>query len=53
MRDLLPNEVFQVGLMGIGIARTDLRPQTGVSGGFTEADRTMLLAIYDVVVNLK
>lgn len=54
VRDLLPNEAIQTGLTGVGILRTDLQIDSGIANGqFTAADRSMLQAIYNVVVNLK
>lgn len=51
VRDLLPNETIQAGLMGVGIVRTDLREISAKSSGqFTAADRAMLQAIYRAVV---
>jgi hypothetical protein len=53
VRDLLPNEAIQVGLMGVGIIRTDLRDQAAKANGqFTADDRAMLQAIYKSVVRL-
>lgn len=51
VRDLLPNEAIQVGLMGVGIVRTDFREQSmRANGQFTAEDRTMLRAIYKAVI---
>jgi hypothetical protein len=50
VRDLLPNEKFQAGLMGVGVVRTDLKQTTAeASGQFTAEDRTTLRLIYQVV----
>jgi hypothetical protein len=53
VRDLLPNEVFQTGLMGVGIVRTDLAQQQSVQAGqFTPDDRATLQQIYQMVGKL-
>lgn len=50
VRDMLPNEKFQLGLMGVSIMRTDLQQQSNEqSGQFTPADRQMLQQIYQIV----
>jgi hypothetical protein len=50
VRDLLPNEKIQIGLMGVGILRTDL--QRDASGAFTADDRATLQQIYQIVSKL-
>jgi len=51
IRPLLANERFHVGLMDVGIERTDLQQsQAEASGQFTPEDRTMIRAIYGAVV---
>ena len=53
MRDLRPNERLQVGLMGVGIARTDLAEKVKESSGqFTEQDRATLQMIYQMLTKL-
>jgi hypothetical protein len=53
VRDLLPNEKFQMGLMGVSIIRTDLSQQQGqLDGQFTPDDRATLLQIYQIVSRL-
>jgi hypothetical protein len=53
VRDLLPNEKFQTGLMGVGIIRTDLQQnQAEASGQFTPDDRATLKQIYQIVSRL-
>ena len=51
VRDLLPNEGFYPGLMGIlGIVRTDLQKSANeASGQFTPDDRAMLRLIYQAI----
>jgi hypothetical protein len=50
MRDLLPNEMFKAGLMGVGIARTDLQQAVNQANGeFTPDDRATLQKIYQLV----
>ena len=50
MRDLLPNEVFKAGLMGVGISRTDLQDAVNQANGeFTADDRATLQKIYQLV----
>ena len=50
MRDLLPNEVFKTGLMGVGITRTDLQQAANqASGEFTADDRATLQQIYQLL----
>lgn len=48
VRDLLPNEKLQTGLMGVGVVRTDLQS----SDQFTAADRATLRQIYQIVSKL-
>ena len=53
IRDLLPNENFQVGLMGVGVIRTDkAADRAKASGQFTAEDRATLQAIYQAVRQL-
>jgi hypothetical protein len=53
VRDLLPNEKFQMGLMGVSIIRTDLSQQQGqLDGQFTPDDRATLQQIYQIVSRL-
>jgi len=53
VRDLLPNEKFQTGLMGVGIIRTDLQQtQAEAAGQFTPDDRATLKQIYQIVSRL-
>jgi hypothetical protein len=50
VRDLLPNEKFQVGLMGTSIVRTDLQNQANQQAGeFTPDDRATLQRIYQIL----
>lgn len=50
VRDLLPTEKLQTGLMGIGIARVDLGQDVKhMAGQFTEQDRATLQLIYQMV----
>lgn len=50
VRDLLPNEQLQAGLMGVGITRTDLASGiAAASGQFTEEDRATLHRIYELL----
>lgn len=50
LRDLLPNEKLQTGLMGVGIVRTDLQqPAQQAAGEFTADDRATLQQIYQLV----
>ncbi len=50
VRDLLPNERMQVGLMGPGIVRTDLEQSLQhAEGQFTADDRATLRQIYQIV----
>jgi hypothetical protein len=50
VRNLLPNEKFQVGLMGVSIVRTDLQQQADQSAGqFTPDDRATLQQIYQIL----
>jgi hypothetical protein len=53
VRNLLPNEQFQIGLMGVGIMRTDLQQsQQAANGLFTADDRATLKQIYQIVSQL-
>jgi hypothetical protein len=53
VRDLLPNEKFQMGLMGVSIIRTDLAQQQAQQDGqFTPDDRATLQQIYQIVSRL-
>ena len=53
LRDLLPNEKFQMGLMGLSVIRTDLaQQQAQQEGQFTPDDRATLLQIYRIVDKL-
>lgn len=53
LRDLLANEKFNAGLMGVGIVRTDLQnTQNQASGEFTADDRATLQRIYQIVSQL-
>jgi hypothetical protein len=50
MRDLLPNEMFKTGLMGVGIVRTDLQQAINQANGeFTADDRATLQQIYQLL----
>ena len=50
VRNLLPNEKFQVGLMGVSVIRTDLQQQADASAGqFTADDRATLQQIYQLL----
>jgi hypothetical protein len=50
VRSLLPNEKFQVGLMGVSVIRTDLQQQSDQSAGqFTPDDRATLQQIYQIL----
>jgi len=50
VRDLLPNEVFQTGLMGVSVTRTDLQQQQQASAGqFTPDDRATLQQIFQIL----
>jgi hypothetical protein len=50
MRDLLPNEIFKTGLMGVGITRTDLQQTVNQANGeFTADDRATLQQIYQLL----
>jgi hypothetical protein len=50
LRDLLPNEKLQTGLMGASVVRTDLQQQANEQNGqFTPDDRATLQAIYRIV----
>jgi hypothetical protein len=53
VRDLLPNEKFQVGLMGVSVVRTDLEQQQAQQQRqFTPDDRATLQQIYQIVSRL-
>lgn len=53
VRDLLPNEIIQTGLMGVSVARTDLQQQNAIkTGAFLPDDRATLQGIYDLVSKL-
>ena len=53
VRDLLPNEKFQMGLMGVSVIRTDLEQQQAQQQGqFTADDRATLQQIYRIVNKL-
>jgi hypothetical protein len=53
VRDLLPNEELQTGLMGVSIIRTDLQNQQNQQAGeFTPDDRATLQQIYQMVSKL-
>ena len=53
VRNLLPNEKFQTGLMGVGIIRADLQQnQEAQKGQFTADDRATLQTIYQIVSRL-
>ena len=50
LRDLLPNERLQAGLMGVSVVRTDLEQQQDQHRGlFTADDRATLQRIYQIV----
>lgn len=50
VRDLLPNEKLQAGLMGVSVIRTDLQQQQDEAAGqFTADDRATLQQIYQIV----
>ena len=53
VRNLLPNEQLQAGLMGISVIRTDLvEQQQAQAGQFTADDRATLQQIYQMLVRL-
>jgi hypothetical protein len=53
VRDLLPNEKLQAGLMGVSVVRTDLEQQQAQQEGqFTPDDRATLQQIYQMVSKL-
>lgn len=53
VRDLLPNEELQMGLMGVSVVRTDLVAQQGITAGqFTPDDRATLQQIYQMIGKL-
>ena len=53
VRDLLPNEKLQPGLMGVSVVRTDLQNQQEAgSGQFTSDDRATLQQIYQILSRL-
>ena len=49
VRDLLPNEQLQSGLMGVGVIRTDLQQ----ASGFSAADRATLQQVFQIVSKLE
>ena len=50
VRTLLPNEKFQIGLMGVSVIRTDLQQQADQAAGqFTPDDRATLQQIYQIL----
>jgi hypothetical protein len=50
VRDLLANEKFQIGLMGVSIVRTDLQQQADQQAGqFTPDDRATLQRVYQIL----
>jgi hypothetical protein len=54
VRDLLANEKFQAGLMGVSIVRTDLQQQVNQQAGeFTPDDRATLQRIYQILSQFK
>lgn len=53
LRDLLPNEKLQAGLMGVGVVRTDLQQSDAQAAGqFTADDRATLKQIYQLLSRL-
>lgn len=53
VRDLLPNEKLQTGLMGVSVVRTDLQQQVDQQAGqFTSDDRATLQQIFQIVSKL-
>ncbi|MBV8846582.1 MAG: hypothetical protein JO307_27570 [Bryobacterales bacterium] len=53
VRNLLPNEQLQTGLMGVGVVRTDLQQSAEAAAGlFTADDRATLKQIYEIVSQL-
>ena len=53
VRNLLPNEMLQTGLMGVSVIRTDLQQQQEAQQGqFTADDRATLQQIYKMLANL-
>jgi len=53
VRDLLPNEKLEPGLMGVSVVRTDLQNQQGEQNGeFTADDRATLQQIFQIVSRL-
>jgi hypothetical protein len=53
VRDLLPNEKLQAGLMGVSVVRTDLQNQQQMEeGAFTADDRATLQQIYQILSRL-
>jgi hypothetical protein len=53
VRDLLPNEELQAGLMGVSVVRIDLQQQQNAqTGEFTPDDRATLQQIYQIVNKL-
>src|SRR6266404_4533333 len=54
VRELLPNEKLQTGLMGVSVIRTDLQQQANeLSGQFTPDDRATLQQILRIVSGQK
>ena len=53
VRDLLPNEIIQTGLMSVSVVRTDLQQENAkLSGAFLPEDRTTLQGIFAMVSKL-
>lgn len=53
VRNLLPNEQLQAGLMGVSVIRTDLEQQAEAQAGqFTPDDRATLQQIYQMLSSL-
>jgi hypothetical protein len=53
VRDLLPNEIIQTGLMSVSVARTDLQQESAKQGGaFLPDDRKTLQGIFEMVSKL-
>ena len=53
VRDLLGNEKFQAGLMGVSVVRTDFQQQQAQQNGeFTADDRATLQQIYQILSRL-
>jgi hypothetical protein len=54
VRDLLANEKFQIGLMGVSIVRVDLQQQADQQAGqFTADDRATLQGVYQILSQFK